>query len=178
MSNDFRNFYKNAVNRTLTKTQKKQRELIKESLLLKDKTIKRLSKARRANQNQLRASIRTFVKIELSPNVFKKKKERKGGIEVAINKDDKVFLEGAFYIKPRKGGRAVVSRNPNNRGFRATKASIKSEYTTKDGVTVERVHKDLYYLKTKKGFFEVVQKANDELIKELPKMIEDELKRG
>lgn len=172
--NDINKLYRNAINRTLTKVARKQRELIKENLLIKDKTIKNLTRTKRASPYSNEASITSFTNIALSPNVFKYKKEKRDGVEIKINEQKKVFLQGAFSIKPKKGGRVIVTRNKNAHPFYAQQASITSTYLTKRGM-VERIHTDLFYLKSKKGFFEVVKEANEVLIKEIPDILQKEI---
>lgn len=142
-TNKLNNFIKNALNRTLTKATKIQKDLIREEYNLNAKLLNKLTKTKKASPFNLKAQIKT-KSAKLSINQFKKTKV-KNGVKVSINKKEKPLIKQAFLIKPRSGGSVLVTRlNQVQYGFIPSPARIYSYKELKS----PRLHNDLYYLNT------------------------------
>ncbi|WP_334085948.1 hypothetical protein [Helicobacter typhlonius] len=156
---DIHTFTRNALNRTITRCAKAQRELIKQDYDLPNKKIRNLTKISKANKNKLEASILTS-KTKLSINNFKRF-QNKTGVRVKVAKSKEVFFKGAF-LGARKGTSKaeqkrnsgfMAIKNPNqNNGFETHKATIYSYKNTKTPRATS-----LYYLKTKE--FSLIAKS-------------------
>ena len=177
-------YARNAINRTIIKVARKQKEMILEELSIDNRKLKGLTKIKKARENNLKASISTFANVGLNASSFKKKRKKRGGIEVAINKNKKIFLQGAFFVNAKNSKKKlIVTRNPHNEGFSTQSGKIVSRYERKgkrrgkDGKkvaeTMRRVDK-VFYLKTKNEFYELVKSVNQALEKEIPEMLADE----
>lgn len=146
---DLTRYVRNALNRSITKIAKEQRELIKKDYALSNKKIRNLTKISRANTTKLEASIRN-TKVKLSLNNFKRF-QNKQGVRVKIAKDKSIFFKGAF-LGVRKGGVKednksgfLATRNlSNNNGFESSNSTIYSYKNRKN-----KVGTSINYFKTK-----------------------------
>lgn len=111
---DVSNYVRNALNRTITKCAREQRELIRAEYALPPKKIRSLTKVYRAKQNELVASIKN-LKVKLSINNFRRV-QTKQGVRVHIAKGKSLFFKGAF-LGVKKG----ESKKDNKSGFMATR---------------------------------------------------------
>lgn len=111
---DLHRYVRNALNRSITKIAKEQRELIKLDYALSNKKIRNLTKISRAKQDKLEATIAN-AKVALSINNFKRF-QNKQGVRVKIGKNKTLFFKGAF-LGVRQGG----NKSDNKSGFMATR---------------------------------------------------------
>lgn len=157
---DVSNYVRNALNRTITKCAREQRELIRAEYALPPKKIRSLTKVYRANREKLIASIKN-AKVKLSINNFRRV-QTKQGVRVHIAKGKSLFFKGAFlgvkkgeskrkvkngkeYKDNKSGFMATRYANTQTHGFSLSESSISSykNYTNKP--RSDRV----YYFKTK-----------------------------
>ncbi|WP_301186376.1 hypothetical protein, partial [uncultured Helicobacter sp.] len=83
---DLHRYVRNALNRSITKIAKEQRELIKLDYALSNKKIRNLTKISRAKQDKLEATIAN-AKVALSINNFKRFQNKQGvRVKIAKNK--------------------------------------------------------------------------------------------
>ncbi len=87
---DLHRYVRNALNRSITKIAKEQRELIKLDYALSNKKIRNLTKISRAKQDKLEATIAN-AKVALSINNFKRF-QNKQGVRVKIAKNKTLFF--------------------------------------------------------------------------------------
>ncbi len=148
---DVSNYVRNALNRTITKCAREQRELIRAEYALPPKKIRSLTKVYRANREKLIASIKN-AKVKLSIYNFRRV-ETKQGVRVHIAKGKSLFFKGAFLgvkqgesKKDNKSGfMATRYANADTHGFELAKSRIKSHKNYKDTPRSDEVH----YFKTK-----------------------------
>ncbi|WP_295702258.1 hypothetical protein [uncultured Helicobacter sp.] len=119
---DLHRYVRNALNRSITKIAKEQRELIKLDYALSNKKIRNLTKISRAKQDKLEATIAN-AKVALSINNFKRF-QNKQGVRVKIAKNKTLFFKGAF-LGVRQGG----SKSDNKSGFMATRYKDNLKHT-------------------------------------------------
>lgn len=182
---DIYRYTRNALNRTITKCAREQRELIRAEYNLPPKKIRSLTKVYRAKQNELVASIKN-LKVKLSMNNFRRV-QTKQGVRVHIAKGKSLFFKGAFlgvkkgesrikvkngkeYKDNKSGFMATRYANAQTHGFEIAEASIKSykNYTNKP--RSDRV----YYFKTKEFSLIALEKTKT-LQKKAIKIFEQEL---
>lgn len=183
MSKDTKKFEKdvfrytrNALNRTITKCAREQRELIRAEYALKPKKIRSLTKVYRAKQNELVASIKN-LKVKLSMNNFRRV-QTKQGVRVHIAKGKSLFFKGAFLgtkkgesKKDNKSGfMATRYANTQTHGFSLSESSINSY---KNYTNTPRGHR-VYYFKTKEFSLIALEKTKT-LQKKAIRIFEEEL---
>ncbi|WP_104753690.1 hypothetical protein [Helicobacter salomonis] len=110
---DMARFCKNALNRAITKSARKQRQLVREQYALPNKTLRRYTKIKRASTDILEATIRNAT-YGLSLNNFKRL-ERRGGVLVKLSKNRHIFMQGGF-LAAKQG-----SSKQRNKGFLYTR---------------------------------------------------------
>ena len=170
MSKDIKKFEKdvfrytrNALNRTITKCAREQRELIRAEYALPPKKIRSLTKIYRANQNKLMASIKN-AKVKLSLSNFRRV-QTKRGVRVHIAKGKSLFFKGAFlgvkkgesktkvkngkeYKDNKSGFMATRYANTQTHGFEMSESTIGS-YSRGKYCKIEPRKDRVYYFKTK-----------------------------
>lgn len=156
---DVSNYVRNALNRTITKCAREQRELIRAEYALPPKKIRSLTKVYRANREKLIASIKN-AKVKLSINNFRRV-QTKQGVRVHIAKGKSLFFKGAFlgvkqgeskrkvkngkeYKDNKSGFMATRYANTQTHGFKLSESNI-SSYKNHTNPRSDKV----YYFKTK-----------------------------
>ena len=157
---DIYRYTRNALNRTITKCAREQRELIRAEYALPPKKIRSLTKVYRAKQNELVASIKN-LKVKLSINNFRRV-QTKQGVRVHIAKGKSLFFKGAFlgvkqgeskrkvkngkeYKDNKSGFMATRYANTETHGFHTFSKNLKSYQNFTGNVREDKV----YYFKTK-----------------------------
>ncbi|WP_394908904.1 hypothetical protein [uncultured Helicobacter sp.] len=173
---DIYRYTRNALNRTITRCAREQRELIRAEYALPPKKIRSLTKVYRAKQDKLVASIKN-LKVKLSINNFRRV-QTKQGVRVHIAKGKSLFFKGAFLgvrkgesKKDNKSGfMATRYANAQTHGFELSESSINSykNYTNKP--RSDRV----YYFKTKEFSLIALEKTKT-LQKKAITIFEEEL---
>ena len=157
---DVSNYVRNALNRTITKCAREQRELIRAEYALPPKKIRSLTKVYRANREKLIASIKN-AKVKLSINNFRRV-QNKQGVRVHIAKGKSLFFKGAFLGVRKGGSKTKVNKNgkeykDNKSGFMATRYANTETHDFKlseSNISSYKNHKNprsdqVYYFKTK-----------------------------
>ena len=182
---DVSNYVRNALNRTITKCAREQRELIRAEYALPPKKIRSLTKVYRANREKLIASIKN-AKVKLSMNNFRRV-QTKQGVRVHIAKGKSLFFKGAFlgvkqgkskrkvkngkeYKDNKSGFMATRYANTETHGFSLSESSINSY---KNYTNTPRSHR-VYYFKTKEFSLIALEKTKT-LQKKAIKIFEEEL---
>ncbi|MDO7253900.1 hypothetical protein [Helicobacter cappadocius] len=177
LEQDLSKHIQKALNKTINKIQKEQAKIIKEEMDLPLAKIKKMSRVKKAQMNNLKASIMSLDTL-VSLKHFKKSPVKSGkkiiGINVKLNKSTKVFLKGHFIAKNKdKGGEFIAirenskhSRNPNFN----YKASRKS-YAGFNGSS------KLYYPMSSKSFAEIAKEQTNKLMPKAKEMFLKELDR-
>ncbi|MBR2111459.1 MAG: hypothetical protein IJ950_00635 [Helicobacter sp.] len=186
MSKDIKKFEKdvfrytrNALNRTITKCAREQRELIRAEYALPPKKIRSLTKVYRAKQNELVASIKN-LKVKLSMNNFRRV-QTKQGVRVHIAKGKSLFFKGAFLGVKResktkvKNGKFMATRyaNAQTHGFELSESIIGS-YSRGKYCTLAPRNDRVYYFKTKEFSLIALEKTKT-LQKKAIRIFEEEL---
>lgn len=173
--NDIARFCNNALNRTLTKTARRQRELIRQRYSLSNKTLRRLTKTRRSKIDTLEATIRNAI-YKLSLNRFKRL-ERRGGVLVKLGPRDHLFVQGGFLGAKRGEGKQ------RNRGFLSTRVpqSFSGLITSSSTLYSYARHRtprgsQVFYFRTK-PFNLIAQEQNERLLREAHVIFAQELVR-
>lgn len=176
---DIFRYTRNALNRTITKCAREQRELIRAEYALPPKKIRSLTKVYRAKQNKLVASIKN-LKVKLSMNNFRRV-QTKQGVRVHIAKGKSLFFKGAF-LGVNKG----KSKKDNKSGFMATRyANTQTHGFSLSESYIGSYHKGryceiapkkdkVYYFKTKEFSLIALEKTKT-LQKKAIKIFEQEL---
>ena len=164
-------YTRNALNRTITKCAREQRELIRAEYALPPKKIRSLTKVYRANQNKLMASIKN-AKVKLSMSNFRRV-QTKQGVRVHIAKGKSLFFKGAFlgvrkgesktkvkngkeYKDNKSGFMATRYANTQTHGFELSKSDLTSYINYRNKERKDRV----YYFKTKEFSLIALEKVN------------------
>lgn len=173
--NDIARFCNNALNRTLTRTARAQRQLIRERYSFSNKTIRRFTKTRRSRVDTLEVTIRNSP-YKLSLNNFKRL-ERRGGVLVKLSKNHHIMVRGGF-LAARRG-----ETKARNKGFLATRTlqSFPGITTTSGRMTSYKHHKtpmgsQVYYFKTK-PFNLIAREQNGRLLSMAYRYFAEELAR-
>ncbi|WP_158650388.1 hypothetical protein [Helicobacter felis] len=173
--NDMARYCKNALNRTITKTARKQREMVREQYALPHKKLRRYTKIRRARTDYLEAIIRTGTG-GFSLDNFKRRQTRTG-VVVKLSKSRQIFMQGAFLAAP-KGGVAqkragwLYSRNLiSYAGIKSWRGNLTS-YVHQRGPKATPV-----YSYSTEPYSQIVKRLNARLLPEAHRIFAQELAR-
>ena len=185
---DVSNYVRNALNRTITKCAREQRELIRAEYALPPKKIRSLTKVYRANREKLIASIKN-AKVKLSINNFRRV-QTKQGVRVHIAKGKSLFFKGAFlgvkkgeskrkvkngkeYKDNKSGFMATRYANTETHGFKLSESYIGSYHKGRYCEIAPKKDK-VYYFKTKEFSLIALEKTKT-LQKKAIRIFEEEL---
>ncbi|WP_162982212.1 hypothetical protein [Helicobacter labacensis] len=170
---DMARFCNNALNRTLTKTSKVQRQLIRTRYSLSNKTIRRLTKTKKSQIDTLEVTIRNAI-YKLSLNRFKRLQKRTG-VLVKLGPRDHLFIQGGF-LGAKRGETKV-----RNKGFLATRraqsfAGITTSSSTLYSHSRQRSPRgsQVFYFRTK-PFNLIAQEQNARLLAKAYEIFAQEL---
>ncbi|WP_104682626.1 hypothetical protein [Helicobacter felis] len=172
---DMARFCKNALNRTITKSARTQRQLVREKYALSNKTLRRYTKVRRARTDVLEAVIRNAT-YGLSLDNFKRL-EKRGGVLVKLSKSRHIFIQGAF-LAAKRGEHKV-----RNRGFLYTRRAQSFEgLRVKSGTLRSFEHQKApkgaqVYRYATESFSKIAKSVNARLLPEASRIFAQELAR-
>ncbi|AQW82924.1 hypothetical protein [Campylobacter pinnipediorum] len=128
---------RNVLNRTIARVKKEQSALIIKELALTKTKINYYRKSYNAELGDL--SIRIFtINKQITPTMLPHK-ENNQGVEVTINKSNKVVASGFALQTAKNGGKFLVRYQPSPvNGFIASSGSIPSSYETKKGTKLSK----------------------------------------
>lgn len=173
--NDMARFCRNALNRTLTKTAKRQRDLIRTKYSLSNKTLRRYTKMKKAKIDDLEITIRNAT-YRLSLNRFKRLQKRTG-VLVKVGPTQRLFIQGGFLAakrgKQRQRGKGfLATQNPQSFSGITTTSGTLYSYAR------QRAPKgrSAFYFKTK-PFNLIAREQNDRLLADANVIFAQELSR-
>lgn len=168
---------RNALNRTLTKVKREQSHLMLDKLSLTNKKIAFYTAQKRANATDMTIKLFT-IKKHITPTMLPHK-ESKNGIEVTINKSNKVVITGFGIQKPRRGnGKFLVSSKKNIAdGFIVSAGKMPSSYKTKNGIKLSSARDYFTPKRLKDDLADIALGESQKLLKRAEDIFAKELER-
>ncbi|AQW81295.1 hypothetical protein CPIN17260_1001 [Campylobacter pinnipediorum subsp. pinnipediorum] len=169
---------RNAMNRTLTRAKQEQINMLFNKTLFKKQLIRKHTKTKRAEQDDLDIKIFTYHKRMSIASL--PKEEKINGVEITISRINKVVASGFALQKPRsRDSKFLISSKANKiDGFIvSTSNKIPSSYKTKEGIKFTQPRNYNAPKKLKKGLVALAIDETNKLLKRANEIFEEELRK-